>query len=130
MNLYRMNYITKGDNMYSKTGSRGESLACQYLREKGWQEIERNYRRVHGEIDLIMKDGKTLVFVEVKARVSRAWGDPVEAVTPWKQKHIRYAASRYLYEKRLKNRPIRFDIVEVWLPPGRKARFHHIKNAF
>ena len=62
-------------------GRMGEDRACLYLEEKGMVLVTRNFRCKHGEIDLIMKDGSVFVFVEVKTRRSRLYGEPIEAVT-------------------------------------------------
>jgi putative endonuclease len=122
----------KGDhsmNGYS-LGRRGETLACSYLEKKGLKLKKRNYKVRHGEIDLIMTDGDTLVFVEVKSRSSRFYGEPIESVTWWKRKHIRYAAKLFSKACRWEERPIRFDVVEVLISPGWKPRIRHIQNAF
>lgn len=111
-------------------GRQGESLALQYLTEKGYRFVARNFRRTHGEIDLIMEDGNILVFIEVKSRTNRRYGEPREAVTPFKQKHIRYTAQSFLYSHRIHGRSIRFDVVEVMIRPDGSALFHHIRQAF
>lgn len=116
--------------MSTLAGRKGEDLALAYLERKGMTCLCRNYRRLRGEIDLIMKDGKYTVFVEVKARRSRRYGDPIESVTRYKIRHIRYAASSYIREKRLFDDPIRFDIVEILMPYGGRPKFHHVRNAF
>lgn len=110
-------------------GRNGEDMARQYLEQKGMRFREKNYKRRHGEVDLIMDDGQWLVFVEVKTRRTLAYGMPAEAVTPYKQKHIRYCAEIYFFEHHIQSRPTRFDIVEILILHG-KAKFHHIKDAF
>ena len=82
-----------------RIGDRGEVLALGYLVEKGYAPVERNYRTRRGEIDLILNDGNTLVFVEVKLRRGTGFGDPLEAVTARKQTRIRLIAEQYLAEK-------------------------------
>lgn len=111
-------------------GRKGEEWVEAYLKEKGYRPITRNFRRTHGEIDLIMEDGKTLVFVEVKSRTNRRYGEPKEAVTPFKQKHIKYTAQSFLYAHHITDRSIRFDVVEVMQHPDGTTLFHHIRNAF
>lgn len=111
-------------------GHEGESLACQYLENKGFALIAKNFRRRHGEIDLIMKEGNTLVFVEVKTRSGRSYGEPIEAIEWWKQDHIRYAAKMFLRSHHWENVPVRFDTVEILKKPGWETRFRHIRNAF
>ncbi|MDP9485252.1 MAG: YraN family protein, partial [Actinomycetota bacterium] len=74
------------------SGEWGERLALRYLVERGYELIERNYRTRHGEIDLVMRQGTTLVFVEVKLRRGTGFGGPLEAVTTRKQDTLRSLA--------------------------------------
>jgi putative endonuclease len=78
-----------------RTGRRGEEVALDYLLRKGFSLLERNYTALEGEIDLILKEGECLVFVEVKMRRGEEFGDPVEAVDWRKQGTIRRVAERY-----------------------------------
>ena len=111
-------------------GRDGENYALGYLENKGMKCIARNFRSGHGEIDLIVQDGKELVFVEVKTRRNRRYGEPVAAVTKYKQEHIRYTARVFLLSRGIENRHIRFDVVEVMMENGREKKIRHIKNAF
>jgi len=123
--------LSKGGAMQTTAfGNDGESLAKEYLMKKGYRFIRRNFKSAHGEIDLIMEDEGTLVFVEVKSRHNRRYGEPVESVRPVKQQHIRYTAKMYLLGRRIEGRRIRFDVVEILAEPGGAARYRHIKNAF
>lgn len=106
-------------------GAEGEARARAYLLGKGAKILEMNYRRPTGEIDIIARQGKTLLFVEVKRRSSLRFGRPSEAVNQQKQAHILRTAQLYLQEKRLEDAPVRFDIIEV-LPD----EIRHIENAF
>lgn len=106
-------------------GSVGEAAACHALKSAGMTILERNFRRLTGEIDIIVKDRKTIVFVEVKMRSSLKFGRPAEAVDRKKQLHILRTAMVYLAEKELDDAPIRFDIVEV-LPDS----IRHLRAAF
>lgn len=106
-------------------GSIGESAACSALTKAGLTILERNWRRPTGEIDIIAKDRRTIVFVEVKTRSSLKFGRPAEAVNKAKQLHILRTAMLYLTEKGLEDAPVRFDIVEV-LPDG----IRHLRAAF
>ena len=74
-------------------GREGERIAVDYLTEKGYRILRRNYRFGRGEIDIIAQDGTELVFVEVKTRRTSAFGEPEEAVTPKKQSQIRTVAA-------------------------------------
>ena len=106
-------------------GGQGEADARAYLIGRGIKVLEMNYRRPTGEIDIIAKQGKTLLFVEVKRRSSLRFGRPAEAVDRAKQGHILRTAQLYLQEKGLADAPVRFDVIEVL--PG---EVRHIENAF
>ncbi len=83
------------DNLKLITGNKGKDLACTYLRKKGYEIIERNYRIRGGEIDIVAIDTDTLVFVEVKARKTTKFGSSLEAITPWKIRSLIRAAEFY-----------------------------------
>lgn len=108
-----------------QNGTQGEDAACNYLQQLGYRILQRNYRKPCGEIDIIAQDQKTLVFVEVKKRASRAFGGPIAAVTLSKQHKIALTAQHYLKENAPKFDSIRFDV--VCLLPG---QLEHITNAF
>ena len=95
-------------------GSRYEDLAASFCISRGMTVLERNYRKKTGEIDLILRDGKTLVFAEVKFRVRARNGFPEEAVTPGKQQRIYRTAQWYLQERGLpESTPCRFDVISI-----------------
>lgn len=95
-------------------GSRYEQEAAAFLTTKGLTVTEKNYRCRIGEIDLIARDGDTLVFCEVKYRYDGSTGDPAEAVDCRKQQTIFRAASWYMREKRLpEDTPCRFDVIAI-----------------
>lgn len=106
-------------------GKLGENRAADFLQRAGYCILERNFYMRGGEIDLIASFEKTLVFVEVKTRSYEAFGGPLSAVTPAKQRRIAQTAARYIQEKGLKFDSIRFDVLCV-LP----EKIEHIKNAF
>ena len=108
-------------------GAQKEDLAAEYLREKGYFIIEKNYRVRQGEIDLVARDGDCIVFVEVKYRRDEACGNPLEAVTSKKQRQICKTAYYYMNQKKIStdNTAIRFDVVGI---TGKKIE--HIMNAF
>ena len=109
----------------------GETLAAQYLEKRGYQLLEQNYRSRFGEIDLIAKQGKRIVFVEVKTRRTLRFGVPQAAVTPAKQKQISKLALSYLQTHNLLDAPCRFDVVAIFLSSkSTPARLKHIENAF
>ncbi len=114
-----------------RLGARGEKLACAFLRREGYKILYRNFRgRRGGEIDIVCRDGDTLVFVEVKTRSREDFGRPAEAVNTAKQKLIARGALAWL--QLLDNPDIlaRFDIVEVMIDEGEHPRFELVRNAF
>lgn len=111
------------------TGSDGEVAALQYLLQQRYYLIKRNWRYKHLEVDLIMKDGMQLVFVEVKTRSGSDFGLPYEAVTWQKQRKLSQAATIYIRQHRYEGE-IRFDIVSILVNKDKKYNIRHIKDAF
>jgi putative endonuclease len=99
-------------------GKSGEDLACRELQRLGYAIVERRVRSHGGEIDIVARDGETLVFVEVKARETAGFGSPAEAVTPWKQRRIARLAQDYVTRHEVRNRPLRFDVVAIQFDAG------------
>ena len=110
----------------------GEGLAAQYLKDRGYQILELNYRLRSGEIDVIAKEGRRIVFVEVKTRRTLKFGVPQAAVTLAKQKQISKIALSYLQANNLLDAPCRFDVVAIYLSSNKSTptKFEHIQNAF
>lgn len=109
-------------------GQTGEELATDFLKEKGYEILERNWRFRHIEVDIIARHKQILVFVEVKTRKGADWGEPYTAVDERKQRTLIYAAERYLFGHGL-DLEVRFDIVSIISNPGRTA-LEHIEGAF
>ena len=105
-----------------------ERKAYSYLKGLGYEILNLNYKNKIGEIDIIAKDGNTIVFVEVKGRLTRQFGDPLEAINMRKQNKIRQVATVYLIQNNLINTPVRFDAISVLGEDD--AEIRHIKNAF
>lgn len=110
-----------------RRGRQFENLAADYLRGKGLELVSRNYRSRTGEIDLIMRDGKTLVFVEVRARGSDRYGGAVESIDFHKQKRLSRTAIHYLQHTREQS-ACRFDVVAIGRKNGPEIQW--IKDAF
>ena len=110
-------------------GRKGEELARGFLEKKGVVILEQNFRTRSGEIDLIGREGKTLVFVEVKTRSSRQYGHPLEAVTARKRAQLTRVALEYLSRNALYDQPARFDVVSVLAEEG-KPEVEVVRNAF
>jgi putative transposase len=96
-------------------GATGEDLAAAALKKRGYKILARNYLTPLGEIDLIAKQAKTLVIIEVKTRKSTRFGSPQEAVSAAKQAKLRRLADYYLKDKRLTGTQVRFDVVAIFL---------------
>jgi putative endonuclease len=94
-------------------GISGENLACAELGRRGYAILERRYRTRFGEIDIIARDGDTIVFVEVKARLTDDFGGAAAAITGWKQRRIAQMAVDYLSRRKLHDCPCRFDVVAI-----------------
>lgn len=111
-------------------GRRGERGAARYLKRQGCRILARNYRCPAGEIDLIVGDGDTIVFVEVKTRAGVEAQDPFDTIRPGQWKRIESAARYFLMQHRAQANPCRFDVVTVVWPPTGPAVFEHVRHAY
>ena len=114
------------------SGAWGEALAAEYLRNKRYTVVAAGYRCRYGEIDLIVRDRKFLVFVEVKLRKSADFAKAMEYVDHRKQDKIRVTASMYLSQNPTKLQP-RFDVIEIYAPEGTATlnpQIRHMEDAF
>lgn len=109
-------------------GKLGEDIACQYLKENNYEIRERNFECRQGEIDIIAKDKEEIVFIEVKTRTNNSYGNPIDSITYYKQKHIIKSVQYYLYKEKLEKSFVRIDVIEVY-SRGEKYYVNHIKNA-
>ena len=113
-------------------GAWGEEKAAQYLKKKRYTLVAAGYFCKFGEIDLIVRDRKFLVFVEVKLRKNARFANAYEYVDRRKQDRLRMTASMYLAENPTSLQP-RFDVIEIYAPEGtatRKPQIHHMEDAF
>ena len=111
-------------------GAYGERLAERHLLDQGLVVLERNWRCGDGEIDLILRDGPAIVFCEVKTRRSDTYGTPAEAISPTKILRLRRLAARWLTERPVRPREVRFDVVAVVAQPKGAAHVEHLRAAF
>lgn len=118
-----------GPGKRKRLGNEGEQIACDFLQKQGCRILERNYRCRRGEVDLIVRDGSVVVFVEVKARKSDRYGEPELTVDRRKQRKISIAALHYLSRKGLMDADARFDVVVVKWKGGIPSP-DLIRNAF
>ncbi|MDD2766830.1 MAG: YraN family protein [Candidatus Moranbacteria bacterium] len=121
----------------SESGSLGESLGCRYLKDKGYTILETNYcntsgRRL-GEIDIVAKKGKELVFVEVKTRLGREGGAlvPESSITRAKLHKLERIVAYYLREKKCQSMPYHFDALAIlYDETSKKAFIRHLEHIF
>lgn len=113
-----------------RLGLRGEELAREFLEKSGYRIVLCNYRCKLGEIDIIARDGETLVFIEVKTRTDSAFGSPAAAVTLKKQRQISRAAQWYLAEHGLFGAPARFDVIAIVRRKSGRPQIELIADAF
>jgi putative endonuclease len=111
-------------------GGRGERIAAAYLTDQGLRVLDRNWRCRDGELDIVAREGRALVFCEVKTRTATGFGLPVEAVTPAKQRRLRVLAQRWLAAHDEHAPDVRFDVVGVLVPSSGPARVTHLRAAF
>jgi putative endonuclease len=121
--------LVKSEPERDVLGDRGENVAARYLRNQGFKIIVRNFKCELGEVDIIARDGKTLVFVEVK---TRSYDDPTpeEQVNEVKQHQITKVAKYYLSRYGIPQPPARFDVVAIVWPAGREPQIRHTTGAF
>ena len=114
----------------SSLGEQGERVACGFLKEHGYEILERNYKCKLGEIDVIARRRGRLAFVEIKTRTSTQFGMPQEAVNPKKQEKIFKVAQWYMKEKKRVKTPVAFDVVAVLWRKGQTPEIRLIADAF
>jgi len=109
-------------------GALGEDIAADFLRQSGFVILDRNWRAHRVELDIVARDGRTLVFCEVKTRRSISHGLPVEAITALKREHLRTAASAWLGSHKLRTNGIRFDAIGIVYSTDGLHTISHIRG--
>lgn len=127
--LFAGNGSAGGKSATGAMGDRGENLAAKHLRNLGYKIITRNFRCDGGEIDIVARDGRTIVFVEVK---TRSYSDPAPEVqvNEFKQNQLTKAGKVYLSRYGQPQPPARFDVVAIVWPQGREPIIRHTPHAF
>ena len=113
-------------------GEWGESVALEYMKKKNYSLVAKGFRTRFGEIDIIVKNGEYLVFIEVKTRKNANFAHAREYVGKAKQKKIRTTANIWLTSRKTRLQP-RFDVIEIYAPQGEQTQspeIIHIENAF
>jgi putative endonuclease len=115
----------------AEVGVLGERIAAAWVRAQGRKVIYRNFRAARGgEVDLVARDGKVLLFIEVKTRRSGGRGRPLDAVNRSKQRLIERGANEWLRLLGTREIPWRFDVLEIILTDGAPPDVHEVRNAF
>jgi putative endonuclease len=111
-------------------GDRGERLAAEHLERAGWTILARNYRIGHREVDLVVRRGEVVAFVEVKTRAGLGYGHPLEAITRAKQREVAFVAQCWIDRHGFAGVDYRFDAVAILLLAGREPVIEHIEDAW
>lgn len=114
---------------HNELGQWGEQVAADYLQNKGYEILERDWKSGHRDLDIVARDGNTLVIVEVKTRRNRLFTDPEMAVDYRKISNLRQAANHFVKRYAI-DLDVRFDIVTVTGTPDATAEIEHIEDAF
>jgi putative endonuclease len=114
-------------NKNIETGKKGEDIAVEYLKGRGYEILRRNFRSGNSEVDIIAKDGNELVFIEVKTRSHHQFGYPEESVDEAKQEAIQSCAEEYISNEGW-NGDIRFDIIAITF--SESPPIYHMVDAF
>lgn len=122
-----------GDHGGHALGRWGEEQAARFLESRGWSILARNYRFGRREVDLVVRRGGVVAFVEVKTRRGEAFGHPWEAITPLKRREVEAVAADFLRRHRVGLASVRFDAVAVVCGPSvgdGSARIEHLEDAW
>ncbi|MBR4155761.1 MAG: YraN family protein [Bacteroidales bacterium] len=114
---------------HNDLGAIGEQIALEHLLEKNYQILETNWVCGHKEVDIIAKDGDTIVFVEVKTRHTPCLVEPETTVDVYKQRHLIWAANSYVNRYQYDN-DVRFDIIAIVIDRNNEKKIEHIEDAF
>ena len=127
--LGNQKFLSKETKMSISLGNWGEDIAVDFLKDKDFQILVRNYRRQRAEIDIIAQNDEVIAFVEVKTRSNDKFGSGLEAITINKQRQIIKAAKIFCQENDIYDIPCRFDVISI---KKDKKNYHieHIENAF
>lgn len=113
---------------HNELGKKGEQAAANFMKNEGYKVLKRNWRMYRHEIDIVAEDEEYIIFVEVKTRTSRQWGNPEDFISKAKIRRIVEAADLYLQINDIE-KPARFDIISaVW--DGQAFEIEHIDDAF
>jgi putative endonuclease len=110
-------------------GSKGEDLAIKFLKKQGYTILKRNYKTPLGEVDIIAREGNTLVFIEVKTRTDLSFGYPFESVNERKKHKLKNLALLYMKQQG-KEVSVRFDVLSIFYTDKGREQIEHLRDAF
>ncbi len=122
--------MSQKKNSTRQKGKMGEDIACRYLEEKGFTILDRNYKFEHAELDIVAYQGRFIIFVEVKTRSSKSFGEPEESIDEKKKEKLLHVAEAWMYERRMTGAPARFDVISIVYPATSKEEIRHYEEAF
>ena len=111
-------------------GRLAEDLAADFLREKGYEVVDRNFTVRRGEVDLVVASDSVLAFVEVRSRADERWGTPEETIGPVKVRRVVHAARHWLARNGDMGKDLRFDVVAIDGSPDSPREIRHLPGAF
>ncbi|MFO8029864.1 MAG: YraN family protein [Cyclonatronaceae bacterium] len=111
-------------------GKLGEDRAAAFLSDKGFLILDRNYRFMRAEVDIVAATQREIVFVEVKTRRNTSFGEPEERVDEKKKRQLFKVAEAWLHERKMEGSPVRFDVISVFRPEKEDERITHFEGAF
>ncbi len=111
-------------------GKMGEERAVAYLESKNFMVLDRNYRFMRAEVDVVASTDREIVFVEVKTRRNKSYGEPEESVNDAKKRQLFKVAEAWLHERKMEGAPVRFDVITILHPNRENEEIHHMEGAF
>ncbi|MEX0680764.1 MAG: YraN family protein [Balneolales bacterium] len=111
-------------------GKLGEDRAVSFLKANNFVILDRNYRFLRAEVDIVASTGREIVFIEVKSRRSKKYGEPEESIGDYKKRQLFKVAEAWLHERKMQGSPVRFDVIVIMHPGKSKEEIRHIEGAF
>ena len=119
----------KNKHLNKIKGDFGEELACKFLRDNGYEILTRNYKNYFGEIDIIAKYKRQIIFIEVKTRTNLNYGEEIEAINRYKKRHIENTAKVFIKQNKLEKFQISFDAIQI-LKNKNSLKIKYVKQIF
>ncbi len=111
-------------------GKLGEERAVAFLETKDFYVLDRNYRFMRAEVDIVAASNREIVFVEVKTRRTKSYGEPEDSIDDNKKRQLFKVAEAWLHERKMEGSPVRFDVISVMNPDSSKEQIYHLEGAF